>query len=162
MTQSLPVNTVGVSGSAGSDRPARGQGSWPRRPPGSGTRSRPRVLIVEDHEDTREIYAWSLRAAGWQVDAVGNGLEAVVAALATAPDVIVMDLELPVLDGITATRRLKRDEHTAHIPVVAFTAYREEHRDEMQLVGFDEVVGKPSTPEDLTKVLERLVAGRGR
>ena len=130
--------------------------------PGTGTRPRPRVLIVEDNEDTREVYEWSLRAAGWQVDVARDGLEALLKVAATEPDVIVMDLTLPVFDGVTATRRLKGDPHTAHIPVVACTAFRQEYLAEMQDVGFDAVVPKPCSGEELTEVLERLVAGRRR
>jgi CheY-like chemotaxis protein len=114
---------------------------------------------VEDHEDTREIYAWCMRAAGWHVDTVTNGLEALVVATAKEPDVIVMDLNLPVLDGIAATRRLKTDERTAHIPVVACTAFGLDNEAEMREAGFDVLVLKPCTPEELYEVVESLVAG---
>ncbi|HEY3817973.1 MAG TPA: response regulator [Polyangiaceae bacterium] len=116
------------------------------------------MLIVEDHADTREIYAWCMRAAGWQVDTVTNGLDAVVMAAATEPDVIVMDLNLPLLDGIAATRRLKGDESTADIPIVACTAFGKERQSELESAGFDLLVPKPCTPEELRLVVERLIA----
>jgi CheY-like chemotaxis protein len=125
----------------------------------SANRRKVRVLIVEDHDDTREIYAWCMRAAGWQVDTVTNGLQAVVAATALEPDVIVMDLNLPMLDGIAATRALKTDPRTAFIPVVACTAYLQEHRAAVDEGWFEELVPKPCTPEDLREVVE-LVARR--
>jgi two-component system phosphate regulon response regulator PhoB len=127
----------------------------------TGKRARPRVLIVEDHADTREIYAWCMRAAGWHVDTVTNGLEAIVMAAATQPEVIVMDLNLPVLDGVSTTRSLKRDERTAHIPVVACTAYGRQRRAEMREVGFEEVVPKPCSAEYLRDIVE-MVARRAR
>jgi two-component system response regulator AtoC len=119
------------------------------------------VLIVEDDEDTREIYAWCMRAAGWHTDAVTNGLEALAVAASFAPDVIVMDLHMPELSGIEATRRLKRDTRTAHIPVVACTAYGRLHVAEVVDAGFDEVVDKPCTPEELRALIEQVLARRG-
>jgi CheY-like chemotaxis protein len=115
------------------------------------------VLIVEDHADTREMYAWVMRAAGWQVDTVNDGLEALIMAVSTEPDVIVMDVNLPVMDGLEATRRLKADPRTASIPVVACTASGEVLHEEMVGAGFDELVSKPCSPEELRDVVERLV-----
>jgi two-component system cell cycle response regulator DivK len=116
------------------------------------------VLIVEDHDDVREVFAWCMRAAGWQVDTVTTGLEAVILATATNPDVIVMDINLPVLDGIAATRRLKIDERTAHVPVIACTAFPVD-RQELLDAGFDGIVPKPCSPDELCEILEQ-VAGR--
>src|SRR5258708_30085721 len=84
-----------------------GQGPAHRGPPGSGTRLRPRVLLVDDDEDTREMYAWCMRAAGWIVETAADGADALLLAPVFEPDVIVMDLHLPTVDGIEATRRLK-------------------------------------------------------
>jgi CheY-like chemotaxis protein len=118
------------------------------------------VLIVEDDEDTREIYAWCMRAACWHVDAVANGAEAIAVAAAFDPDVIVMDLHMPELSGIEATRRLKRDARTARIPVIACTAYGHQHLNEMLDAGFTDLVEKPCTPEELRELIENLVGGR--
>jgi CheY-like chemotaxis protein len=120
---------------------------------------RPRVLFVEDHDDTRDIYAWCMRAAGWEVDAVPRGLEAVAVAALFQPDVVVMDLHMPVLSGVEATRRLKEDRRTAHIPVVACTAFGREHEAELRGGGFRFVVRKPCEPDDLRTVLEGVVPG---
>jgi two-component system cell cycle response regulator DivK len=151
---------VAVASRRSTPPPPAEDGSGPGRTPDTGTRPRPRVLIVEDHGDTREIYAWCMRAAGWQVDTVTNGLEAIVMASALQPDVVVMDLHLPVVDGIEATRRLKGDDRTAHIPVVACTAFGHEHRDEIESAGFDHLVRKPCTPEELRDLVEKLVNHR--
>jgi CheY-like chemotaxis protein len=124
----------------------------------AGAARRPRVLIVEDHEDTRGLYAWCMRAAGWHVDEVVDGAEAVAIAAAFAPDVIVMDLHLPVLDGIEAARALRRDARTEHIPIVACTAFARQHSvADLQDAGFDYLVVKPCTAEDLRDTVAKLL-----
>jgi two-component system cell cycle response regulator DivK len=125
-----------------------------------GTPARPSVLIVEDVADTREMYAWCMRAAGWLVETVVNGREAVLTAAVLLPDVIVMDLALPVLDGFEATRRLKVDPETRHIPIVAVSAQdREEAEARAKAAGCDLFLAKPCLPEDLRAILEQVVAG---
>jgi len=81
------------------------------------------VLIVEDAPDNRTIAELILRDAGYNVTSVSDGASALVAAAAKHPDVILMDLSLPHLDGWEATRRLKSDPATRDIPVIAFTAH---------------------------------------
>jgi CheY-like chemotaxis protein len=154
---STPVRT---GSDVKSDRTTKDLGSEPRHGPDTGKRRKPRVLIVEDHEDTREIYAWGLRAAGWHVEVVTSGADALAFAADFEPDVVVMDLRLPGLGGIDATKILKRDVRTAHVPVIACTAYGQEHEREMQSAGFDQFVPKPCTPEELRIVLEEMLAGR--
>jgi CheY-like chemotaxis protein len=114
---------------------------------------------VEDHEDTREAYSCYMRSAGWAVEAVTDGEEALFIATAFAPDVIVMDLRLPVLGGLEATRRLKRDPRTQHILVVVCSGHSQ-LRVEARKAGCDEFVAKPCEPETLCTLLENLVAGR--
>jgi CheY-like chemotaxis protein len=130
--------------------------------PSASGAPKPRVLIVEDNDDAREMYARWMRGSGWRVDAVANGLEALVAAKDGRPDVIVMDLEMPVLDGIAAARLLKADERSASIPVVACTGFANRFHDQIREARFDALVAKPCTPEDLEDILERLLADRGR
>jgi CheY-like chemotaxis protein len=129
--------------------------------PGTGKRRRPRVLVADDHDDMREAFAWCMRAAGWSVDEVTNGAEALALAAALAPDVIVLDLHMPVIDGIEAMRRLRKDPRTARIPVVACTAFGHLHEIELQDAGFDDLVLKPCSPEELQAALEDAVASRG-
>jgi two-component system cell cycle response regulator DivK len=119
------------------------------------------VLIVDDHEDTREMYAWCMRASGWQVVSVENGVEAIATAVTFEPDAIVMDLCLPVLGGLEAIRRLKGDERTMHIPVVACTAVERTNAEAAALeAGCDQFVPKPCPPDELCALLEDLVVGR--
>jgi CheY-like chemotaxis protein len=141
--------------------PRRSQGLGPGGLPDTGARARPCVLIVDDHDDTREMYAWCLRAAGWFVVGVADGAEALVAAPALAPDVIVMDLRLPVVGGLEAIRRLKDDDYTKDVPIVACTALsRSAAEIEARAAGCDMFVPKPCEPEALRDLLEALVAGR--
>jgi CheY-like chemotaxis protein len=122
--------------------------------------SRPSVLIVDDHEETREMYAWCMRASGWRVYSAGAGEEAIFAAPAFHPDVIVMDLNMPGVDGFEAIGHLKSDERTRDIPVVVCTAsahLRAQRRAaEAGCVAF---LRKPCLPDDLRRLLERVVWG---
>ena len=81
------------------------------------------VLLVDDYPDNRDIYVQFLTYSGLRVEEAENGYEALDKAFALRPDVIVMDLSLPGLDGWEATRRLKRDPRTRHIPVVVLTGH---------------------------------------
>jgi CheY-like chemotaxis protein len=126
--------------------------------PDGETGGRLRVLIVEDHEETREMFAWCLRAAGWMVDAVGDGMAAVLVAASLEPDVIVMDLCLPVLDGIETARRLKSYGSTSHVPIVACTGDPSMTEPLARAAGCDMFIAKPIEPERLRAVLESLVA----
>src|ERR1043166_7378366 len=89
----------------------------------STNESRPRVLLVDDYPDAREMYSEYLEFSGFDVVEAANGMEALQRAVEAAPDIILMDLSLPVMDGWEATRRLKADERTAGIPVVALTGH---------------------------------------
>src|SRR5436853_1384595 len=84
---------------------------------------KPRVLVVDDYPDAREMYGEYLEYSGYEVVQAANGVEALQRAVDDAPDIILMDLSLPVMDGWEATRRLKADARTASIPVVALTGH---------------------------------------
>jgi CheY-like chemotaxis protein len=119
------------------------------------------VLIVDDDADTRELYGWCMKAAGWLVRAVRNGAEALLAAEELEPDVIVMDLRMPVVGGLDAIRQLKSDEATKHVPIVACSAFdRRSAETEARDAGCDEFVAKPCEPEALRHLLEALVTRR--
>ena len=83
----------------------------------------PLILVVDDFEDNREMYTQYLRFNGYRVAEAVDGLDALTKAAALRPDLIVMDLSLPRLDGWEATRRLKKDPLTSQIPVVALTGH---------------------------------------
>ena len=121
---------------------------------------RPRVLLVDDYPDAREMYTEYLEFSGFDVVEAGNGMEALQKAVDTSPDIILMDLSLPVMDGWEATRRLKADERTASIPVVALTGHALAGISEgAKKAGCDAFVTKPCLPEDLVREIRRILDG---
>jgi CheY-like chemotaxis protein len=104
----------------------------------------PKLLVVEDNEDSREGLSRHLRRKGYEVLTAADGQQAVGTAWADAPDLILMDMSLPVLDGWEATRRLKADPATRAIPVIALTAHAMAGDREKALeAGCDEYETKP-------------------
>ena len=120
--------------------------------------TRGRVLIVEDHEDTRELLTVALRGAGLETIAAGNGLEGLVAAHFLRPSVILMDVDMPVLDGIEATRLLKAGAATRDAHVIAHTAKPEFFHGPMTRL-FDRVLTKPAAPGDLVASVASFLDG---
>ncbi len=101
-----------------------------------------RILVAEDHLDSRDALRALLEAFGFTVLVAGNGKEAVEAATQSAPDLILMDMMMPVMDGFEATRQLRRLRQTAATPIIAVTAM--EGAQELALAaGADEYVRKP-------------------
>lgn len=127
----------------------------------SATRGRPLVLLVEDHGELRQLYAHELTLSGFDVIEATNGADAIARAEVDAPDVVLMDLSLPVIDGWEATRRLKSDARTSHIPVVALTAH--DGSGELQRAtraGCDWFVPKPCPPDALIAEVQRVLSNR--
>lgn len=125
-----------------------------------GSSPRTRVLLVDDYTDAREMYSEYLKFSGFDVVEAANGLEALQRAIDTTPDIILMDLSLPVMDGWEATRRLKADPRTSSIPVVALTGHALSGTNEGAVkAGCDAFVTKPCLPEDLVSEI-RTVLGR--
>src|SRR5436309_3048388 len=121
---------------------------------------RPRVLLVDDYPDAREMYSEYLEFCGFEVVEAANGMEALERAVDAAPDIILMDLSLPVMDGWEATRRLKADTRTASIPVVALTGHALAGISEgARNAGCDAFVTKPCLPEDLVKEIRKVLDG---
>ncbi len=109
-----------------------------------------RVLVADDFEDTRLVYAEALRDHGFAVDLACDGREAVSLALAKSPDAIVMDLAMPVIDGFTATRTLKADPTTRGIWILAVTGHAERHFiDRAYAASVDAIMLKPCSPLDV-------------
>jgi len=123
------------------------------------TRARPLILIVEDQADLRQLYAHQLTISGFDVIEAENGAEAVALTTQDAPDVVLMDLSLPIVDGWEATRRLKSDHRTAHIPVVALTAHDGAGElEQATSAGCDWFVPKPCPPDALISEVRRVLA----
>lgn len=121
----------------------------------------PLVLVVEDYQDAREMYAAYLQFSGYRVAEATNGIEAIEQANALLPDIILMDLALPKMDGWEATRRLKMDEKTRHIPIVALTGHAlAGHAEGARQAGCDSFVTKPCLPDALVAEIKRMLAAR--
>jgi len=119
---------------------------------------RPRVLLVDDYPDAREMYSEYLDFSGFEVVEAANGMEALQRAVDESPDIILMDLSLPVMDGWEATRRLKADARTSAIPVVALTGHALAGISEgARRAGCDAFITKPCLPEDLVKEIRKIL-----
>jgi two-component system, cell cycle response regulator DivK len=118
----------------------------------------PLILVVDDYQDAREMYAEYLQFSGFRVAEARNGNEAVAQAFSLRPDLILMDLSLPGMDGWEATRVLKADERTKHIPVVALTGHALAGASEgARRAGCDSFVTKPCLPDDLVVEVRRML-----
>jgi two-component system, cell cycle response regulator DivK len=121
----------------------------------------PLVLVVEDYQDAREMYAAYLNFSGYRVAEASNGIEAIEKTLELMPDIILMDLALPKMDGWEATRRLKLDERTKDIPIVALTGHAlAGHAEGARQAGCDAFVTKPCLPDALVAEIQRMLAAR--
>ena len=109
-----------------------------------------RVLVVEDQEDNRQILRDLLANVGYEMIEARDGEEALMAARTQSPDLILMDIQLPILDGYEATRRIKAQSDLRHIPIIVVTSYAlsgEERK--ARAAGCDECVAKPFSPRHL-------------
>jgi two-component system, cell cycle response regulator DivK len=123
----------------------------------------PLVLVVEDYQDAREMYAAYLQFSGYRVAEATNGEEAIEQARALLPDIILMDLALPKMDGWEATKRLKADDRTRHIPIVALTGHAlAGHADGARDAGCDAFVTKPCLPDELVAEIKRVLNHGGQ
>ena len=117
-----------------------------------------KVLLVEDVPNNRDIYRTILEFAGHTVLEAVNGADGIALARSESPEVIVMDVTMPLMDGLEATRRLKADPETAGIPVLILTAhaYASDREDAMR-AGADAYLAKPCPPRSVVQEVERLL-----
>lgn len=119
------------------------------------------VLLVDDAADNRAVYGELLRASGYRVAEAADGREAIARGRELAPDIVVMDLSLPLLDGWAAIRALKGDPRAASIPIVALSGHtRPEHARRAEEAGCDAFLRKPCPPALLLETLRELLARR--
>ena len=152
--EEVTVNAAADDGECPGDRESLSDDA--RRAP----RNPRRILVVDDTADTREMYALYFRSRGFTVETASDGRAAIDAARRLHPDVIVMDVAMPGLDGISATREIKRNPKTVDIPVLILTAYPIRAIKGGALDTGARFVMKPCAPEDLEEQVCSLLEGR--
>ena len=111
------------------------------------------VLIAEDHADIRLMTKFMVELLGYKVIEARDGYEAFEEAKACHPDLILMDIAMPLMNGITSTSLIRRSGQCDGVPIVAVTAYGQDYIGDASSYGFDEVVQKPVVLDDVQKIL---------
>jgi CheY-like chemotaxis protein len=119
------------------------------------TNARRKVLIAEDYADMRAMTRIMVEAIGFDVIEASDGAEAIEQAKENMPDAVLMDIAMPILNGITAATMIHQLEGLEDVPIIALTAYGKEYVGNAGLYGFDAVIQKPIGIEDLKRVLEK-------
>lgn len=121
-----------------------------------------KVLVVEDNYQNRVLVNDILTMNGYEIIEAETGAEAITLLAEVRPDVILMDLHLPQMDGVTATRLIKSDARNSAIPVLALTASTlKGDEDKLIAKGFDGYVGKPIDVKELLRVVSKTLGGDG-
>ena len=116
------------------------------------------VLIVEDNELNMKLFRDLLEAHGYQTSGTSNGFEALDLVRKLRPDLILMDIQLPLVDGYEATRRIKADPALAHIPIIAVTSYALSGDEaKTRAAGCDGYIAKPFSPRELLAMVRKFL-----
>ena len=119
----------------------------------------PRILVVDDNEDNRQILIDLLSTAGYEVIEAHSGFDAVAIAGREVPNLVLMDIQLPGMDGLEATRRIKAQPALARIPIIAVTSYALAGDDRKAAeAGCDDYVTKPYSPRALLAKVRTILA----
>ena len=136
---------------------------YPAMPDAPGPRGKPVVLIVDDNDDTRDAYARYFAQLDCQVGQAAGGEPGVEAAVALRPDVVLMDLSMPDVDGFAATRKLRRREETRDVVIVAVTGYAyPDFKERAMAAGVNAFLVKPIAPDDLVREVNALLRAAGK
>ncbi|HEY0321418.1 MAG TPA: response regulator [Pyrinomonadaceae bacterium] len=116
------------------------------------------ILVADDFDDTRLMMRLWLEKRGYRVVEASNGLEALEVARRESPNLVIMDIEMPGMNGLMATQRIREEEHLRDVPIVAVSAYGEEHwRDRAIAAGCNEYVSTPFEPRELSDLIKSLL-----
>ena len=119
------------------------------------------ILVVEDFEDTRLLMKVWLEKRGYRVIEAGDGERAVELALSEVPDLIIMDVEMPGVDGLTATRRIRSHDSLRTIPIITVSAYTaDEYRGPAIEAGSNEYVSTPFEPQVLGNLIDNFLSAK--
>lgn len=117
-----------------------------------------KILLAEDDEDNRDLVQFMLKRSGLDVELLQaeNGQEAVDLAILHVPDLVLMDMQMPVMDGFAAVKLIKANPAIQHIPIIAFTAQaRSEDKNLTKAIGCVEHYTKPMDPDEFTKLIRK-------
>ncbi|WP_221031839.1 response regulator [Actomonas aquatica] len=115
---------------------------------------KPRILLVEDNDSNVYLVRFLLERAGMEVLHAANGQEGVAMAQSEQPDLVVMDLQMPVMDGYEAARLLKANPATSDLPLIASSAYAQPHDEQKALdAGFSGYIAKPFEPDTFAEIV---------
>ena len=117
-----------------------------------------KVLVVEDYEDTRNFMKFLLESYGYKVFEATDGQEAVESVKRHFPDLVLMDMAMPQMDGLTATRIIRGDSETANLPIIALTAHGESYYKKAIEAGCDDLINKPLDFDKLDTILHQYLA----
>ena len=118
-----------------------------------------RILVVEDQADSRRIIRDMLAGTGYEITEAENGEEALTAIAKQRPDLILMDVQLPIMDGYTATRRIKADPVLQSIPIIAVASFALDGEEKIaKAAGCDDYVPKPYSPRELLAKIHQYLS----
>jgi two-component system, cell cycle response regulator DivK len=121
------------------------------------------ILVVEDNEKNMKLFRDVLSATGYRILEATTGREAIALATERSPDLVLMDIQLPDIDGVEALGRIRADGRSASVPVLALTAQAMDgDRQRFLAAGFDDYLSKPVNVADLVATVKRYCEGRGR
>jgi len=120
---------------------------------------RKKILLAEDYADIRQMTRMMLETFGFEVIEAADGYEAIEMAKLTHPDVVLMDIAMPILNGITAASMIHQLDGCGNIPIIAVTAYGKQYVEEASEYGFDAVIEKPIDMDELKLVVESRLNG---
>jgi two-component system cell cycle response regulator DivK len=116
-----------------------------------------RVLIAEDYADVRQMMKIMVEFYGYEAIEASDGHEAVEKTMRSRPDMILMDISMPVMDGLAATEAIRKSEGNRRIPIIAVTAYGDLYREKAKEAGCNTVVAKPINFEELKPLLDEYL-----
>lgn len=118
---------------------------------------RRRVLVADDFKDTRRLTRLILEKHGFEVEEAADGFEAVKKAVENPPDIILMDIAMPVMDGIQATQAIRRHFDLSEIPILAVTAYGDFYNERARDAGCNDVIQKPIEVSQLSPIVSEYI-----
>jgi CheY-like chemotaxis protein len=116
------------------------------------------VLVVEDYEDSRHFMKFMLESYGYRVFEAADGLEAVESSKDNCPDLILMDISMPVMDGLTATKTIRKFKRGGDVPIIAVTAHGKQFEKKVREAGCNELIGKPIDFDEFETVVRLEIA----